>query len=137
MHSSIFAFLSLLLVGLADAFTIFSRAPTFRPLSMKWNGDRPPLPNMEILNQRMDASWGRGKFRTEVWDDNVNPMNDWWTAYAPSDEQIEACAQGYDFKNPQAWFEVRSAFEYDSMMRFLLMLHFILNRQKISIIPRH
>lgn len=73
---------------------------------MKWNGDRPPLPNMELLTQRMDASWGRGKYRTEVWNDNVNPMNDWWTAYAPSEEQIEACDQGYDFKNPQAWFEV-------------------------------
>ena len=35
-------------------------------LSMVWKGDRPPLPNMEFLDQRMDAAWGRGKFRDEV-----------------------------------------------------------------------
>ena len=33
---------------------------------MEWKGDRPPLPNMEFLDQRMDAAWGRGKFRDEV-----------------------------------------------------------------------
>ena len=35
-------------------------------ISMEWKGDRPPLPNMEFLDQRMDAAWGRGKFRDEV-----------------------------------------------------------------------
>eukprot|EP01035_Chromulina_nebulosa_P020951 gene20951-27154_t len=53
----------------------------------------------------MDAAWGRGKFRSEVWDDDVNPLNDWWEAYAPSQEEIDAAQNGYDFANPQAWFE--------------------------------
>ena len=85
-------------------------------ISMTWKGDRPPLPNMEFLSQRMDASWGRGKYRSEVWEDKVNPLNSWWTAYAPSDEQTEAAAQGYDFKNPQAWFEVTLQFLFLSQM---------------------
>ena len=41
-----------------------------------------------------------------MWNDNTNPLNNWWTAFAPSEEQIEAAAQGYDFKNPQSYFEV-------------------------------
>lgn len=77
-------------------------------ISMEWKGDRPPLPNMEFLDQRMDAAWGRGKFRDEVWNDNTNPLNNWWTAFAPSEEQIEAAAQGYDFKNPQSYFEEKN-----------------------------
>lgn len=77
-------------------------------LSMEWKGDRPPLPNMEFLDQKMDAAWGRGKFRDEVWNDNVNPLNNWWTAFAPSEEQTDAAAQGYDFKNPQAYFEEKN-----------------------------
>lgn len=76
--------------------------------AMAWKGDRPPLPNMEFLDQRMDAAWGRGKYRDEVWNDNVNPLNNWWTAYAPSEEQEEAAAQGYDFTNPQAYFEEKN-----------------------------
>ena len=44
----------------------------------------------------------------QVWNDNVNPLNNWWTAFAPSEEQQEAAAQGYDFKNPQAYFEVNA-----------------------------
>jgi hypothetical protein len=55
----------------------------------------------------MDATWGRGKFRTEVWEDNSNPVNDWWIPYLASEEEVEASEAGYDFKNPQAWFEVR------------------------------
>lgn len=54
----------------------------------------------------MDASWGRGKFREEVWNDKANPSNDWWEAYAPSEEEIEAAEAGYDFSNPKDWFEV-------------------------------
>ena len=49
---------------------------------------------MEWINQQMDSSWGRGKFRTEVWVDNVNPINRWWLSYGPSEEEIEAAAQG-------------------------------------------
>lgn len=74
----------------------------------KWPGTRPPKQSSAFLDQRMDASWGRGKFRTEVWEDDVNPVNDWWKAYAPTEEEIEAAAAGYDFQNPKEWFEVRS-----------------------------
>jgi hypothetical protein len=56
----------------------------------------------------MDAAWGRGKYRTEVWEDDVNPVNDWWAVYAPSEEEIEAAEKGYDFSNPKDWFEVGS-----------------------------
>ena len=61
---------------------------------------------METIDQRMDATWGRAKFRTEVWEDDPNPKNYWWLAYTPSQEEIEAAGQGYDFKNPKEWFEV-------------------------------
>ena len=44
--------------------------------------------------------------RAEVWEDKVNPLNDWWEAYAPSDEEVEAAALGFDFKDPQAWCQV-------------------------------
>jgi len=71
-----------------------------------WPGDRPPMTNLELLEQRMDATWGRGKYRTEVWDDDMNPVSDWWTAYAPSEEQIEAAAAGYDFKDSASWLKV-------------------------------
>ncbi len=102
-------------------------------LLMKWAGDRPPLPNMEILDQKMDATWGRGKFRSEVWEDDVNPLNNWWTAYEPSEEQAEAAEMGYDFKNPQAWFEVQTNYniiydiillEYDLIFSLIYFLIF-------------
>jgi hypothetical protein len=75
----------------------------------KWPGNRPPLPKAEFLDQRMDAAWGRGKFREEIWNDKVNPINDWWEAYTPSDEEVEAAAAGFDFKDPEGWFKVRPA----------------------------
>jgi len=71
-----------------------------------WPGDRPPMINLELLEQRMDATWGRGKYRTEVWVDDMNPVSDWWTSYAPSDEQIEAAAAGYDFKDSTSLLKV-------------------------------
>ena len=71
-----------------------------------WPGDRPPMTNLELLEQRMDATWGRGKYRMEVWDDDMNPVSDWRTAYAPSEEQIEAAAAGYDFKDSASWLKV-------------------------------
>ena len=55
----------------------------------------------------MDASWGRGIYRTEVWDGDVNPMNDWWVAYAPSADEVSAAGKGFNFKDPKAWFEVK------------------------------
>eukprot|EP01036_Dinobryon_divergens_P031647 gene31647-41084_t len=73
----------------------------------QWPGTRPPIPNMETIDQRMDATWGKAKFRTEVWEDDVNPMNEWWLAYAPSEEEVAAAEKGFDFKNPAKWFESR------------------------------
>eukprot|EP00607_Mallomonas_marina_P006503 CAMPEP_0182429178 /NCGR_PEP_ID=MMETSP1167-20130531/25573_1 /TAXON_ID=2988 /ORGANISM="Mallomonas Sp, Strain CCMP3275" /LENGTH=142 /DNA_ID=CAMNT_0024612547 /DNA_START=238 /DNA_END=666 /DNA_ORIENTATION=+ len=55
----------------------------------------------------MDAAWGRGKFRTEVWDDDANPSNFWWENFAPSKEEIEASQQGYDFADPKGWCEAK------------------------------
>lgn len=66
-----------------------------------------PLPKPEYLVQRMDAAWGRGKFREEVWLDIPNPSNDWWDAYGPSEEEIQAAEAGYDFKDPQEWFKLQ------------------------------
>lgn len=74
---------------------------------MSWPGTRPPLTNMGRLLQSMDATWGRGKYRSEVWDDNPNPVNYWWEIYAPSEEEQEAADCLYDFANPKAWFEER------------------------------
>jgi hypothetical protein len=75
----------------------------------KWPGTRPPVLNMLLLEQRMDASWGARKYRTEITieitPDDVNPMDDWWAKYAPSDEEKEAIMKGYDFKNPKKYFE--------------------------------
>lgn len=73
----------------------------------KWPGDRPPVPLASFLTQYMDASWGRGKFRTEVWSDDVNPMNNWWEVYAPSEEEQQAVAGGYDFGDVEAWCKER------------------------------
>jgi len=72
-----------------------------------WPGDRPPMPTLARYTQRMDASWGRGKFRKEVWQGKDNPVNFWWLNYAPSKEEVEALAQGYDFADPKAWFEAK------------------------------
>ncbi len=71
-----------------------------------WPGDRPPVPNMKLLEQKMDASWGRGKYRAEVWEDCANPINDWWLAYTPSPEEVEAAAQGFWFSDVEGWCKV-------------------------------
>ena len=73
------------------------------PAKGEWPGDRLPATNPRFLDQRMDAAWGRGKFRTEIWNDNVNPINDWWEAFTPSDEEVEAAAAGFDFSDPEGW----------------------------------
>eukprot|EP00596_Hydrurales_sp_CCMP1899_P010890 CAMPEP_0119041800 /NCGR_PEP_ID=MMETSP1177-20130426/13713_1 /TAXON_ID=2985 /ORGANISM="Ochromonas sp, Strain CCMP1899" /LENGTH=148 /DNA_ID=CAMNT_0007008127 /DNA_START=309 /DNA_END=755 /DNA_ORIENTATION=+ len=59
------------------------------------------------LEQGMDATWGRGKMRTEVWEGDVNPANDWWRAYEPSEEEVVAAGKGYNFSNPKKYFEDR------------------------------
>lgn len=71
-----------------------------------WPGTRPPIINMRFLQLKMDATWGRGKYRDEIWDDNINPSNDWWISFAPSEEEIEAASLGYDFANPKEYFAV-------------------------------
>ena len=73
----------------------------------KWDGKRTPVTAMQRLEQAMDASWGRGKFRTEVWEGDVNPINEWWAAYSPSAEEIVAAKQGFNFRDAKGWFEVR------------------------------
>ena len=104
-----FAFVACCLLIAIDAFVVMQsgvvrRASTGFQLQMKWDQTRPPLTNMKRLEQRMDATWGRGKFRTEVWEGNVNPMNAWWDAYSFSEEEQEALAAGYDMSDPAAWF---------------------------------
>ena len=74
-------------------------------MTMKWDGSRPPCPRVPWLDQRMDATWGRGKFRTEVWEGDFNPVNNWWEMFHPSDEEIEAADAGYNFKDPAAYFK--------------------------------
>ena len=69
----------------------------------KWPGDRLPVPNPLFLDQKMDAAWGRGKYRTEIWDDNVNPLNDWYNAYTFSQEEIDAIRAGFDFNDAEGW----------------------------------
>ena len=100
---------------------------TEKDAKISWDGSRPPIVNMEIIDQKMDATWGRAKYRTEVWDDDVNPVNEWWTAYAPSDEEVDASKQGYDFKDPQAWFKV---------LLLTLIIFYIYKRPKELIMKR-
>ena len=69
----------------------------------KWSGDRLPVPNPLFLDQRMDAAWGRGKYRTEIWNDNVNPLNDWYNAYTFSQDEIDAIQGGFNFQDPEGW----------------------------------
>ena len=55
-----------------------------------WPGDRPPLPNFRRMAQSMDAAWGRGKFRREIWEDTMNPVTDWKVSFEPSEEEVDA-----------------------------------------------
>jgi len=88
-----------------------------------WPGNRPPVNSPQALEQRMDAVWGRGKFRTEVWEDNPNPLNDWWLNYEPSQEQVEAAEQGFDFQNAKEWCEVIPTICYGSDSYLFCFLH--------------
>ena len=68
-----------------------------------WPGDRPPLPNFRRLDQSMDAAWGRGKYRREIWEDDVNPIVDWTVSFEPSEEEIDAL-----FGPKPFWFNGKS-----------------------------
>lgn len=109
MTISIILIVLILLVDYSSSFHM-SYAKSRRLLKgseiFAWPGTRPPVPNVQFWDQRMDATWGRGKFRVEIWEDVVNPVNDWWSAYAPSEEEIEAASAGYDFKDPKGWLAV-------------------------------
>jgi hypothetical protein len=43
-----------------------------------------------------------------VWEGDVNPVDFWWKAYEPSEEEWEAMAAGYDFDDGKKWLEVRT-----------------------------
>ncbi|RYH00623.1 hypothetical protein EON65_49005 [archaeon] len=88
----------------------------------KWPGNRPPMPNLGQLEQRMDATWGRGKFREEIWEDKGSPVNEWWVAFTPSEEQLQAAAQGFDFTNVEEWCKVRLNIAYPLIFHYFYML---------------
>ncbi|CAM9291024.1 unnamed protein product [Phaeothamnion confervicola] len=72
---------------------------------MKWDGKSAPKPNPKREDLRADASWSREDDRVDVFEDKPNPTFNWWEAYFPSEEEMEAAAAGYDFSNPEAWLE--------------------------------
>jgi hypothetical protein len=83
-----------------------------------WPGDRPPLSQIKLYAEKMDAAWGRGKFRSEVWEDDVNPLNNWSKNYEITAEQLEALKQGFDFTNPKPWFEKRGIKWEDALAKY-------------------
>lgn len=118
----LFLTVSILIINEVSSFWhCLQRVPskTFRvsaELDHTWPGNRIPFPNPAFLDQKMDAAWGRGKFRTEVWDDDVNPITDWWSNYAPSEDEIQAAKAGFDFKNPQGWCEA-NGLNYEDVVK--------------------
>jgi hypothetical protein len=88
-----------------------------------WPGNRPPVTNPARLEQCMDANWGRGRYRTEIWEGNVNPVDFWWEAYEPSAEEVEAADAGYDFSDPRKWHEVGKAELHGIMCKSLMWFH--------------
>lgn len=82
-------------------------AETNEPVTPKvWPRNRPPTPNVKLLTDKMDATWGRGKFRAEVWSGEDNPEDDWTDKYSPSEEELEAMLYGFDFTNARQQLEV-------------------------------
>lgn len=72
-----------------------------------WDRKSVPVKRPELLNLPKDArNWEVEDDRLEVWEGDPNPPMelDWVTAYTPSEEEIEAAALGFDWKNPEAWF---------------------------------
>mmetsp|Transcript_3586 Transcript_3586/g.4649 ORF Transcript_3586/g.4649 Transcript_3586/m.4649 type:complete len:133 (+) Transcript_3586:130-528(+) len=72
---------------------------------MSWPGDRPPQKNPKIKELLMDASFARSDERTDVFEDLPNPTYPWYETYYPTQEEIEAAEQGYDFENPEEWLK--------------------------------
>ena len=79
-----------------------------------WPGNRPPLPNFRRLDQSMDAAWGRGKYRREIWEDDVNPITDWTVSFEPSEEEIDALfgPKPFWFNGKSSIFALRSDFSF-------------------------
>lgn len=86
------------------------------PIIKYWPGNRPPLPNFARKDQVMDATWGRGKYRTEVWNMDINPINRWWQKYEPSFEEIDALEAGYDFDDAEGWHKA-NGFDYEAALK--------------------
>jgi hypothetical protein len=82
-------------------------------MEMKWTGDRVPETNPLRLQLKIDASFGRAETRTVDYMDadaqNPPDETEWWKAYLPSEEEIEAAAQGFDFSNPEKWLADKAA----------------------------
>lgn len=129
--------LSSCLVALGYSFSVLSlgtkaiSATKLLAEAEKWPGDRPPLNNMELLSQCMNAQWGRARFRTEIWNDDVNPINDWWTAYAPSDEEVQAAKEGFDFTDVKGWCE-KKGINYEEALKKTQELQAIKHEQFVK-----
>ena len=80
---------------------------------MKWDRKSEPAKNPLLQKLVADASWDRENDRVDVWEDQPNPTFNWIEAYLPTDEEREAAAAGYDFANPEAWFEEQKRLEKD------------------------
>ena len=79
-----------------------------------WPGNRPPLPNFRRMTQSMDAAWGRGKYRQEIWEDNVNPVVDWKVGFEPSAEEMDALfgPEPFWFNDVEGWCKSKGL-DYD------------------------
>jgi hypothetical protein len=56
----------LILISSICSFNVQSGYNRIRTMSFKinsWSGDKFPIPNPNRSSQKMDAAWGRGKFR--------------------------------------------------------------------------
>lgn len=84
-----------------------SEGPTSFNKDELWNKSRPPVPNPQLAGQKMDAAWGRATFRKPVFEGEVNPLNRWWEAYAPTQETIEAVLKGYNPTYPKQIYAKR------------------------------
>lgn len=82
-----------------------------------WPGNRPPLPNFRRLDQSMDAAWGRGKYRREIWEDDVNPITDWTVSFEPSEEEIDALfgPKPFWFNDVEGWCK-ENGLDYETTM---------------------
>lgn len=58
-----FVILSALLLAVQSFQPVINSRKTTTTLHMSWPKTRPPVPNALFYKQKMDAAWGRGKFR--------------------------------------------------------------------------